>query len=132
MLHVWGNLTNPGGVFESDNWALPFARLALEVPDRFVTASARALSLASGGDTYYRLLFQLQARPEPEVQEVVEDLIAAAQRDVNEILMRRPRTSALGAGELAALEQVWVRLWTEAGSHLPSDERAELHDLLMN
>ena len=132
MLHIWGALANPAGVFESDNWALPFARSSLDVPDRFEIASAKSLSLASGGDTYYLMLFQLQARPDPEVAGTVEGLIARARREVDEILSKRSAISTLGEGELVALEQVWIRLWTEAGTHLSADAREELQELLMD
>ena len=54
VLHAWTRLPNPGGRYQPDNWALPFARVGLVVPaDRAVDADAgRTLSLASGGDRY--------------------------------------------------------------------------------
>lgn len=54
VMHAWTRLPNPGGRYQPDNWALPFARVGMAVPvDRAVDADAgRMLSLASGGDRY--------------------------------------------------------------------------------
>jgi hypothetical protein len=54
VLHVWAWFENPDGPFATDNWALPFARLGLTVPDSAPDSDAwHAVALAAGGDRYY-------------------------------------------------------------------------------
>lgn len=54
VLHVWAWFDNPDGPFATDNWALPFARLELAVPDSAPGSDAwHAVALAAGGERYY-------------------------------------------------------------------------------
>jgi len=55
VLHIWTALPNPLGRYDSDNWALPFARLGISAPSDLDHDMGRALSLAvAEGDTYLR------------------------------------------------------------------------------
>ncbi|HEX9084220.1 MAG TPA: hypothetical protein VF836_05750 [Gemmatimonadaceae bacterium] len=56
ILHAWVQAPNPDGVFAAENWALPFLRVGLDVPSGFPKGAARAISLLSGGERYFREL----------------------------------------------------------------------------
>ena len=56
ILHAWVRAPNPDGVFAAENWALPFIRLGLDAPASFPKGAARAISLLSGGERYFREL----------------------------------------------------------------------------
>jgi hypothetical protein len=56
ILHAWVRAPNPEGVFAAENWALPFLRVGLDAPVGFPKGAARAVSLLSGGERYYREL----------------------------------------------------------------------------
>lgn len=55
VLHVWSALPNPLGRYDSDNWALPFARAGIAPPAGLDANMGRVLSLAvAEGDEYLR------------------------------------------------------------------------------
>ncbi len=55
VLHVWTALPNPLGRYDSDNWALPFARAGIKPPATIDADIGRVFSLAvAGGDEYLR------------------------------------------------------------------------------
>lgn len=56
ILHAWVRAPNPEGVFAAENWALPFLRVGLDAPVGFPKGAARAISLLSGGEQYFREL----------------------------------------------------------------------------
>jgi hypothetical protein len=59
VLHIWTALPNPLGRYDSDNWALPFARLGLSPPSDVDHDMGRALSLSvAEGDTYLRRILE--------------------------------------------------------------------------
>jgi hypothetical protein len=53
VLHAWVGVPNPDGLFEADNWALPYVRAGVPVPNPLSIDAARALSLLSGSRDYY-------------------------------------------------------------------------------
>lgn len=53
VLHAWVWAGNPHGLFEPDNWALPYLRLGLRVPDSLDIEVARALALAGGDSVFF-------------------------------------------------------------------------------
>lgn len=53
FLHAWLRVPSPDGIFSADNWALPFVRGRIDVPENFTTGAARAVSLATGGKRYF-------------------------------------------------------------------------------
>lgn len=55
VLHVWTALSNPLGRYDSDNWALPFARAGIKPSATIDADMGRVFSLAvGGGDEYLR------------------------------------------------------------------------------
>lgn len=56
FLHAWVHVRGSEGTFDAENWAIPFIRLELPVPDRFPNGASRALSLLTGGDDFFKEL----------------------------------------------------------------------------
>ena len=102
FLHAWIHAPHSDGVFGAENWAIPFFRLGLPVPEKFTNATARALSLMNVGRTYFRDLLN-----NPATEKSLDDAAAAvsaiatgAQRDHR----------ALTDAELRRLDAVWTEL----------------------
>jgi hypothetical protein len=118
LLHVWTSIENPAGMFEADNWALPFERLHLTVPPRFSVDAARALSLATGGDRFFASLFS-----EPEGQgrldrEHAEAALAECRASVERIVAREGESGVLSARALDELDHDWRQLLVRTDSSL--------------
>ena len=104
MLHVWTGLENPDGIFSQDNWAVPFARLGLPIPENPSPEAGKSLFLASGGDKYYLGLLQsLVTLDEAEESAVVTGLATH----------REAVTQMIDEDRLSGLAGVWVSLWSE-------------------
>jgi hypothetical protein len=106
MLHTWLWAANPDGVFAADNWGLAFVRLGLAVPAAGAENAAKALSLLTGGDSFFEELFSAEARPTPRNRATVKAALAQARRRVEGVIGQR-RSGELSAGELSALEIIW-------------------------
>src|SRR4051794_22026602 len=65
MLHAGIWLDNPAGVFAADNWALPHYRLGIEPDPGAPESAAKALSLVSGGATYFAASIRASVRSPP-------------------------------------------------------------------
>lgn len=90
FLHAWLRVPSPEGIFSADNWALPFVRGRIAVPEKFTTGAARAVSLATGGKSYFLDLVGTAAAPlvEPLLDEcgaVAANLLGSA-RSANRTL----------------------------------------------
>jgi hypothetical protein len=108
VLHLWTEVPNPAGPFATDNWALPFVRLGLAVPDPLPLDAARALSLARGGERYFLELMELNG--DPRVAARAEMAFAAARADVAAIIEPITQASALSRATLRDLDSAWGRL----------------------
>jgi hypothetical protein len=53
VLHAWTRVPSPNGIFEAENWAIPFLRAGLEVPDSFTEDAARAVSVTGHGREFF-------------------------------------------------------------------------------
>lgn len=53
FLHVWTRAPFAESVFSAENWALPFVRAGVPVPDEFSVAAAKCLSVAVGYRDYF-------------------------------------------------------------------------------
>lgn len=130
MLHAWVWLENPGGTFQSENWVLPYLRLGLAAPASAPPAAARALSLASGGASYYSQLLHALARPggDPGLTQAGAALDRAAAR-VRAWLAGREGGAPLAPGELDTLAGLWVDLGREIDGALAPAVRERLRPL---
>jgi len=108
MVHVWTELDNPDGILAQNNWALPFWRNGLDVPDPVSRAAARAVSLAYEGRDFYReLLEQAVELPADQHQRVMAALDAEAGHA--ESLIERLRIDR--DVPLTEYEVIWYALW---------------------
>jgi hypothetical protein len=131
MLHAWVWVANPDGVFSADNWALPFIRLGLDVPEDTPADAARMLSLLAGGDRYYRMLLRALARPTPEEEEAAAERIGAARAGLEAWLPTAVRGQSLDEAALAELTTGWRELWVGIAGELRPAAAGRLHPLIL-
>jgi hypothetical protein len=131
MLHAWIWLDNPDGTFSADNWALPFVRLRLVVPDRIPPDAARMLSLLSGGDRYYRMLVRALARPTPDEEAAVAAYLGEAGAGLPTWLSQHAADGELDRAALDTLESRWQAMWREIAGVLRPEAVARLQPLIL-
>ena len=104
VLHAWIWLDNPDGLLATDNWALPYARLGLAVPQHTSRAAARALALAAGdgGRSYLEALLHAVGQPSDDEMKALAIVVARHQ------LEARAHTA-----NVTELEQCWRALWND-------------------
>ena len=104
FLHAWLRVPGSEPVFAAENWAIPFMRLELAVPDRFPNGAARALSLIAGGKSFFiDLLGPAAQHSEKSLEESARLAGAVVTRAKSE---RRP----LDLADLQQLDNAWQRL----------------------
>ena len=128
MAHAWVWLRNPQGDFASDNWALPYFRLGLTTPEGAPVASARALSLLTGGADYISEVARAGGHASPAREAAFHRSVIRAQRSVVKIL-DRCQGSSLAPAQLVRLAQVWCRLWKELDRALTPSTRTRMRPL---
>lgn len=106
ILHVWSGIQNPDGTFATDNWALPFVRAGLAVPDRVRPAAARAVALLSGGADYYAMLIGSGHGRTAEVLRLMD----IARQEATAAVTGGGSRNALTPIQTSRLEEVWTRL----------------------
>ena len=94
MLHAWIWAPNPDGVFAADNWAIPYIRAGLMLPEHEPRAAALALSLLTGSVEYFTATVDAVASPTRE-QRVAVDAAFASARSAVERNVRENRIDAL-------------------------------------
>ena len=77
ILHAWLWSPNPQGMFATENWTIPFLRLALVPPQTFPESAARAVSLLSGSEYYLNLA---GAGSSPTIEPILIGCAARADR----------------------------------------------------
>ena len=111
ILHAWVGVPNPAGLFAAENWALPFVRLGLPVPESFPTGASRALSLLAGGTRYYLDLTRDYVGNASAIAAALADCASAAAMIVSHA---RAESRPLSGDELRRLDEAW----TEALNHV--------------
>lgn len=104
VVHAWIWLDNPDGLFATDNWALPYARLGLSVPPRITHTAARALALAAGdgGRMYLEALLHAVGQPSDEEMKALSLVVG-----------RHQANARAQAPNVAELEACWLALWND-------------------
>jgi hypothetical protein len=102
ILHAWVRAPNPEGVFAAENWALPFLRVGLDVPSGFPKGAARAISLLSGGERYFRELAGESSNA--VVSAALERCVDVARKVVSRA---QARGQALDPADLEELDGAW-------------------------
>jgi hypothetical protein len=64
VAHAWVWLDNPAGLYETDNWGLPCARLGFVAPPGLSADAGRALALAAGATAYFSMLVGIVGQPD--------------------------------------------------------------------
>jgi len=118
VVHAWIWLDNPDGIWATDNWALPYARLGLAVPQHTSHAAARALALAAGdgGRSYLEALLHAVGQPSDDEMKALAIVVARHQMEA------RAHTA-----NVTELEWCWRALWEDIKGNVRPDvwERLE-------
>lgn len=127
ILHAWVWVANPRGVWNADNWMLPFVRAGLQ-PDSAQATAARALSLAPHGavEHYARVIATSVGGDTAERSRAR----AALQRAADEVRAElRGVTGVLDAAAAHRLEYTWGQLWVRLGDGDDAARAARLREL---
>jgi hypothetical protein len=112
VAHAWVWLDNPAGLYETDNWGLPCARLGFVAPPSLSADAGRALALAAGATAYFSMLVGIVGEPDSAEQ---GRLRAVLQQRGAAIALRAGRGSGsapLPAALVPWLEDAWRQTWT--------------------
>ena len=115
FLHAWVHTAHPDGVFDAENWTIPFVRLGLPVPGEYPNGAARALSLLANGRDFFAALLAPQAEPSSESL----DECAARVREIVSAVKASNR--GFSAAELQQLEREWRTLVAKVESQSGSE-----------
>ncbi|MEO5816702.1 MAG: hypothetical protein ABIT20_15620 [Gemmatimonadaceae bacterium] len=107
VLHAWTALVNPGGQFTPDNWALPFLRAGLDVPEHADADAARALAMLHGGDVYLRDVLTDAGMRTTVRASAVDSVLATTRMRVQSLVDGRRAVLSLSLDELSALRSEW-------------------------
>ena len=131
VVHVWSGLENPEGILVQNNWALPYWRVGLPVPEAVSTRAARGLSLAFGGRSYYRELVERAVRLSGDEKAAFERALAEAASRAERIVEahRSEPDPAARLPEEEELEAVWDRFWNEVRLSVSEESWSALSDL---
>lgn len=114
VLHVWTALPNPLGRYDSDNWALPFARAGIGPPATIDADVGRVFSLAvAGGDDYLRRVLTdagLRTGDALSSDRAIDGAIAEARQVAVAVAERAGRAGVLSAHDDAQLRAAWGEL----------------------
>jgi hypothetical protein len=117
VLHAWVRAANPDGVFAAENWTLPFIRQGLAVPAAFPKGAARALSLLSAGERYFR---EMAGDTASEAAGVALERCGAVTRNV--VSRAQANGQVLHQADLEELNRAWTAAVLEvrqaAGPHV--------------
>lgn len=111
ILHAWIWLDNPAGLFATDNWALPFARLGYAAPESVTADAGRGMALAAGGLEYFRTLVRVTAHPDAAEAERLDALLEAAAGDVARAIGVGSGHTLLSHDQVVYLGAAWRRAW---------------------
>lgn len=110
VLHVWSALPNPLGRYDSDNWALPFARVGLAPPAGLDADIGRVLSLTvAGGDEYLRRVLT-DAGLRTGNTHAVDAAIEVARLAAGSVAERARARGAMTATDADQLRDAWASL----------------------
>ncbi len=129
LFHVW-TTPNPAGSFAQHNWALPFLRAGLAVPDEPSEFAARFVGLGTETGLRYQLDVVEILFPEKVREEALSQIHGAAEAAVRWISTLRGR-EAVDSVVLSQLDESWralgVRLVGLAPNEQVATRVAQLH-----
>lgn len=118
MVHVWTGVPNPDGILAQNNWALPWWRNGLPVPESVSRTAARGLSLAYDGRLFYRALLDRAVDLSPGTREAVERRLDAHATRAEALIAAYRSDPAVRAS--AEAEAIWLGLWGEVQAIVPA------------
>ena len=111
MFHAWVWTENPDGLFAQDNWALPFLRLGLPVPEEPLPKAGKALFLASDGVDYYARLVEVAGEPSEADRAAVRAVLERSYNRLRPLLKQMQAADTVTDQDQAALAALWDALW---------------------
>jgi len=119
ILHAWIWMPNPDGLFVTDNWTLPFARLGLSSPNEPDGDASRAAALLTNAD-YYREALSAELAPTSEERERLDSVIDRFARQADTAIRPAVRRGQLTDNERDALARLWPAFWASLSSAAPT------------
>jgi len=129
MVHAWVWIDNPDGVFEQHNWALPFLRTGLPVPDSTPPQAAKALQLLAGGVEYYARLIEVAGGPDASDRAAVERVLTEAHQRVRTRFDAVQAANGVSSSDIEWLVEAWHALWGEIERAVTPDLWAKIEML---
>ena len=129
VMHAWIWLDNPDGMFTTDNWTLPLARLGLTASGKTPMPAARALSLLSDSVSYHERLFAGAGELDAKERNAVSGVIAQKRATIAEWWSKRETGSPLSAAETAWLQDQWNRLRSDVAASVSAGAAKRLERL---
>lgn len=111
VAHAWIWLDNPAGLYETDNWALPCARLGFTPPAGLSADAGRALALAAGATAYFESLVRVVGAPDSAELVRLRAVLDRGARDVSRLAGRGTGGTPLPPALVPDLESSWRRVW---------------------
>lgn len=111
VAHAWIWLANPAGLYETDNWGLPCARLGFAAPDNLSADAGRALALAAGGTAYFATLVRVVGKPDSAEQIRLRAVLERAAGEVSLRVGHGTGSTPLPPDLVPDLEVSWRRAW---------------------
>jgi len=123
VLHAWVGIPNPAGLFEADNWTLPYVRAGVPIPNPVSIGAARALSLLTGAKEYYIALAEAEGATRGAVTPALDSCASVAAPIAERI--RAMGSSA--PADVAALEDAWRSAMQRIARELGASVAARLN-----
>ncbi len=111
MFHAWIWVDNPDGLFAQDNWALPFLRLGLPVPEAVPPQAGKALFLLTDGVVYYAQLVDVAGSPDEADRAAVEAVLVQYRARVQTRYAAMQAAGVVTEQDLEDLVACWHELW---------------------
>lgn len=127
ILHAWIWTPNPDGLFVTDNWTLPFARLGLPSPNVQEHDASRAAALMTNTE-YYREALAANLAPTIDERKRLDSVIDRYARQADSTLAPAVQRGHLTDIERDALARLWPAFWESLSTAAPT-RVAALHDI---
>jgi hypothetical protein len=111
VAHAWIWLDNPAGLYETDNWALPCARLGFAPPVGLSADAGRALALAAGATAYFESLVRVVGAPDSAELVRLRAVLDQGASDVSRQVGHGTGSTPLARALVPDLESSWRRVW---------------------
>jgi hypothetical protein len=126
VLHGWLFVDNPDGLWTTDNWALPYARVGVPVPPVASPGATRAVALIGGALPYYEALAERAIGSDSAALERMVTTLERHRAAMTSWWERRAPGAPLRDAELAALAEMWRTCWTDVARGASPDAAARL------